>query len=192
MHCWKHTNSSVPLKIRPHLLCLLYLKKEKYRNAFLWCSMRRAGLTLKPIGINGETRTDTSGLPGQSSSPPAGLQKDHLSEKALGHTRRHILALKFHAAVGGDLRCQIFYPLMNFHRSWDSPFERLSKLVWVSTTWSKIYSSDPFTPTEIVKLGPKQLSEAQIRSVSQFYSSRCPKHKVTLTKPHDPGSSTPL
>jgi len=103
-----------------------------------------------------------------------GCKKDHLSEKALGHTRRHISALKFHAAVGGDPRCQIFYPLMNFHRSWDSPFERLSELVWVLTTRRKIYSSDPFTPTKIVKLGPKQLSEAQIRSVSQFYSSRCP------------------
>lgn len=63
---------------------------------------------------------------------------------------------------------------MNFHRSWDSPFERLSELVWVSTTWSKIYSSDPLTPTKIVKLGPKQFSGAQIGSVSQFYSSRCP------------------
>ena len=63
---------------------------------------------------------------------------------------------------------------MNFHRSRDSPFERLSELVWVSTPPSEIYSSDPFTPTKIVKLGPKQFSRAQIRSVSQFYSSRCP------------------
>lgn len=34
MQFWKSTSSSVPLKIRPHLLCLLYLKKEKtYRSA---------------------------------------------------------------------------------------------------------------------------------------------------------------
>lgn len=90
MHCWKHTNSSVPLKIRPHLLCLLYLKKEKYRNAFLWCSTRQAGLAPKPIGINGKTCTDTSGLAGQSSSPPAGLQKGSPVRKSTGtHTQTH-------------------------------------------------------------------------------------------------------
>lgn len=35
MRFWSCTSALVPLKIRPHLLCLLYLKKEKmYRSAF--------------------------------------------------------------------------------------------------------------------------------------------------------------
>lgn len=35
MRFWSCTSALVPLKIRPHLLCLLYFKKEKmYRSAF--------------------------------------------------------------------------------------------------------------------------------------------------------------
>lgn len=115
----------------------------------------------------------------------AGCKTDHLSKTALGHTRRRISALKFHAVVGGDLRCQIFYPLMNFHRSRGSPFERLSELVWVSTTWSKIYSSDPFTPTKIVKLGPKQLkSEVSVSFIPpDVLSTKSPSQNPTTQAP---------
>lgn len=45
-----------------------------------------------------------------------GCEKDHLSEKALGHTRSHILALKFHVAVRGGPAVSNLLSLNEFSR----------------------------------------------------------------------------
>lgn len=91
----------------------------------------KAGLAPGPVGINGQPRTDTSGLPAQSSSPCRQAAKRITCQGKKGADRKkkrrdtHADTFRlssFRRWWEGTRGCQIFYPLMNFHRSRASPF----------------------------------------------------------------------